>query len=173
LEAARNAAPDDPAPRLLLAYHYLTAGHVDAAVRELQRLHALLPDDPLTLSLLEELDPSAVPEQPLELPAAPPPGTIDPAQLVGTWQATREGDESFTMQLDEDGTFTWSFTHGDLQQVVTGVFVFDEEDAVLALEVDDDGGVMLAQLDKQEDALDFMMLGDNRGTPPLQFTRSQ
>ncbi len=172
LEAFRDAHPDDPAPRLLLAYHYLTAGHVDAAVGQLKRLLPLLPDDPLVLELLEELDPSAVPERAFEPPPAPPAGTtIDPATLVGRWQSAREDGESFTMELKEDGEFAWSFTQGGQTQTVTGVYDIDA-DAVLAMEIED-GGVMLAQLLPQGDKLEFTMLGDDRGTPPLQFLRSR
>jgi len=69
LEAARNAGPTRPELRFLLAYHYLTAGHEDAAANQLRDVVRLNPKDELSAALLEGLgradDPRPVPLPPL------------------------------------------------------------------------------------------------------------
>ncbi len=170
LEAYRDSHPEDAAARLLLAYHYLTGGHADAAKEQLQKLLTLTPTDPLARNMLAELDPTAVPEE--APPTVEPPAAANAVQaeaVAGTWKATRPGGDSFTMELKADGAFTWSFTQGGQTQSVSGVYAIDEQ-SVIAMEMED-GGVMLAQLDLQGDKLDFMMLGDDRNSPPLQFAR--
>jgi hypothetical protein len=51
----RNSSDD----RFVLAYHYLVMGHNDAAIKELEQVHVLLPDDQLTLQLVAALKPPA------------------------------------------------------------------------------------------------------------------
>ncbi len=58
LEAHVVANPDDSAAAFLLAYQYMTMGHLDAAVRKWERVAQLLPEDQLTAQLLEAFRPS-------------------------------------------------------------------------------------------------------------------
>jgi tetratricopeptide (TPR) repeat protein len=51
LEAARQKKPDDPALRFLLGYHYTFLGHTAEAVRELDRLTQLAPQDSIAREL--------------------------------------------------------------------------------------------------------------------------
>jgi tetratricopeptide (TPR) repeat protein len=53
LEEYTRANPKDPAPAFLLAYHYLVMGHTNEAVKMLERVQKLLPDDPLVEQLLD------------------------------------------------------------------------------------------------------------------------
>ena len=57
LEAYCNANPTRPPPRFVLAYHYLTQGHTEAAVDVLKQVVALKPSDTLSAKLLRQLDP--------------------------------------------------------------------------------------------------------------------
>jgi tetratricopeptide (TPR) repeat protein len=170
LEVFIRANPDDPAARLVLAYHYLTAGHDDAAKDQVQQLLKLTPTDPLATQLLQSLDPAA--EAPTPAKQVEPPKPAQPLakpQLIGTWDATR-GDRSFNMALNEDGTFAWKFSQAGKSQEVSGVWDIDQ-DGILALELDDES-TMLAQVLLVNGKLDFYMLGDTQGSDPLQFAKS-
>lgn len=58
LESHVIANPDDSAAAFLLAYQYMTMGHIDAAVRKWERVAQLLPEDDLTAQLLEAFRPT-------------------------------------------------------------------------------------------------------------------
>jgi thioredoxin-like negative regulator of GroEL len=53
LESHVRANPDDAAATFLLAYHYITMGHLESAVKQLEQVTRLLPDDQLSAQLLE------------------------------------------------------------------------------------------------------------------------
>src|SRR5262249_23222490 len=57
LEDACRANPQSAAARFVLAYHYLTQGHNDAAVSILKQVLALRPDDSLSAKLVATLSP--------------------------------------------------------------------------------------------------------------------
>ena len=71
LEAFVGEHPQDGAARFLLAYHYTSDGHPDAAVRQLQQVVALMPGDRVAADLLKMLSapPAATAEQPTPQPA--------------------------------------------------------------------------------------------------------
>jgi hypothetical protein len=58
LEAHVHENRDDSAAKFLLAYHYMTAGHLDAAVTMWEQVAQLLPEDQLTAQLLEAFRPA-------------------------------------------------------------------------------------------------------------------
>lgn len=58
LESHVIANPDDSAAAFLLAYQYMTMGHMDAAVGKWERVAQLLPEDDLTAQLLEAFRPA-------------------------------------------------------------------------------------------------------------------
>jgi tetratricopeptide (TPR) repeat protein len=58
LEAHVRENRDDSAAKFLLAYHYMTAGHLDAAVKMWEQVAQLLPEDQLTAQLLEAFRPA-------------------------------------------------------------------------------------------------------------------
>jgi tetratricopeptide (TPR) repeat protein len=53
LEGFKRENPDDAAAAFLLAYHYMTMGHLDSAVRVWERVAELLPESELTAQLLD------------------------------------------------------------------------------------------------------------------------
>ena len=172
LEAYRTAHPDDPSARLVLAYHYLTAGHAEAAESQLKKLLTLTPDDPLAKNLLLQVDPDA--ELPTQNDVSTPPEVeqeIDPKTLVGTWKASRGSDASFEMDLDENESFRWTFTQSGDEQTLTGTYSVDEQ-GVLTMDTGDQD-VLLAQLVPKDGSMDFYLLGDTQGAEPLSFSRAQ
>ena len=161
--------PDDNAGLLVLSYQYITAGHDQAAATELERLVALTPTDPVAIQLLLSVEPNAkIPDPPKEVLPPQPTAKIAKDQLDGSWSADRNG-RGFEMDLKEDGTFAWTYSQGDQSQEVTGVWDVDDK-GILAMEMNDDG-VMLAQVLLKDGKLDFYMIGDTEGTPPLEFTK--
>lgn len=169
LEGYVGDNPSNTAGLLVLSYHYITAGHDDAAASQLKRLVKLLPDDPLATQLLLDVDPDAeLPEQPKEVLPPKPKSEISEDQVRGSWIAKR-GQRNFSMDLQDDGTFAWTYTEGDQSQKVTGIWQIDDE-GVLAMEMNDEG-VMLAQVLPDNGELDFYMLGDTQGSPPLRFIK--
>ena len=59
LEAFVSANPKSTAGRFVLAYHYLTQGHTDAAVSQLKEVVALAPQDTLSAQLVKQFSPPA------------------------------------------------------------------------------------------------------------------
>ena len=53
LESFTKSNPQDAASQFLLAYHYMTCGHPDAAARQLQTVVALMPDDRVSQCYLQ------------------------------------------------------------------------------------------------------------------------
>lgn len=171
LESFCKSNPDDQAGRFVLAYHYMTAGHTDAAKAQYELLVQANPEDPIARQLLLQIDPEAdIPNEPEPVEPPQPTGAVASEALVGNWTAKR-GQDQFQMNLGADNEFKWSYSSGGSTQDVTGVWSVDEE-GILALEMNDEG-VMLAQTIPQGDQLDFYMLGDTQGTKPLQFSKGQ
>ena len=74
LEAFVSANPTSTAGRFVLAYHYLTQGHTEAAVSQLKQVVALAPQDTLSAQLVKQFSP------PAESSGTPAPSTApDPA----------------------------------------------------------------------------------------------
>jgi tetratricopeptide (TPR) repeat protein len=67
LEAHVRENPEDAAAAFLLAYHYMTMGHLDAAIRKWKLVARRLPEDQLTAQLLDAFRPDVAE------PAAPAP----------------------------------------------------------------------------------------------------
>jgi tetratricopeptide (TPR) repeat protein len=169
LEAYHRENPQDTAALLVLAYQYITDGHDEPAARRLTELVKLAPPDPLAAQLLLGVDPDAeIPAAPKQVEPPQPKSPIAKTDLIGSWSAKRDG-RSFAMTLAKNGTYTWKYTEGDQSQEVTGIWDVDDK-GVLAMEMNDDG-TMLAQVILNGGKLDFYMLGDTQGTPPLQFAR--
>ena len=70
LEAFVTANPRSTSGRFVLAYHYLTQGHTDAAVAQLKQVVALAPQDTLSAQLVKQFSkPGAEPDAPAATPA--------------------------------------------------------------------------------------------------------
>lgn len=173
LEDYQKKNTDAGYAHFVLAYHYLTAGHNDAAARQLKEVLQAVPQDQVAKELL------AMVAGPGDLPA----GTSPPAQespagetpqiaqsdLVGQWSAQGAKDTKFQLVLDEKGNFSWTFTDGDKPQTVKGVYAVDGN--VLALDLDT-GGQMVAQVTPPEQGqFKFQVLGAPAGDPGLTFAK--
>ena len=73
LEQYRNDHPSAPEAHFLLAYHYMSCGHIDAAIGELREVVRLSPRDQLSAQLLTALTQQQNPaDVKPSLPARPP-----------------------------------------------------------------------------------------------------
>jgi tetratricopeptide (TPR) repeat protein len=174
LEEFVKANPQSADGHFLVAYHYQTMNHPDAAAKQFREALALLPDDKLLKQLVAMTTP---PKETPTTPAPPTPPRVTPSekplkaeQLVGDWKASSQG-KSFALNLAKDGSFTWAYQRGSQKQSVKGVYALDENN--LALETDDGGGTMLAQVDLAgPHQFQFKMIGDDPKDPGLKFQRN-
>ncbi|MEW4489519.1 tetratricopeptide repeat protein [Thalassoglobus sp. JC818] len=167
LEAHVRENPDDAAAMFLLGYHYLTAGHEDAAVAQWKKVIQIKPDDTLTADLVKMYDPpksdssssDQAPAPDLEKPAYPI------AQLVGTWTA-QDDKGTYVMILDPKDSFTWTFTRDGKPQSVKGAFTVRGKNLVMQ---PDSGGTMLCKIELTSDkTMQFSSIDDST---KLTFTK--
>jgi tetratricopeptide (TPR) repeat protein len=166
LEEYSGSNPKSADAHFLLAYHYMTAGHADAAAEQLKLVKQLMPNDKLAGDLLKIVSPQDA-EQPKPAPTEPA-VAVAADQLVGSWTARGTGDSQFAMTLDKDGKFMWKYTRGKTSQSVSGVYAVDQ--ATLALEPDS-GGEMLADVALDGGKLKFRMAGGDASDPALEFAK--
>lgn len=135
LEDYIRAHPDSAQANFLLAYHYLTQGHGNAALGRLRVVTELKPNDKLSAELLKQLekakrealakgdrgpigataDPLAIVPAPNGKPEAPadaPAVEAREGDLEGTWTAKPSDDSTITLDLSEDGKFAWKVVDG-------------------------------------------------------------
>lgn len=182
LENFTKENPDDAASRFLLAYHYLSTGHPDAAARHLQQVVRLMPNDRVAADVLKMISappprqsagqPSPAEQQPTpQPPADPKPAakSVDPAMLVGSWKAARDDGSKFELILMKEATFTWKFSMKETAQEFSGKFKL--EGNVLALERKDGGSLIAVVTPDGETKFNFKMVGAPNEDPGLDFRR--
>lgn len=126
LEAYTRDNPHAAEVHFLLAYHYLSEGYPEAAVKRLQQVLQLVPQAEVASRLLQKLAPP--PDAEKAVPASPPADTSSAAadagakRLVGTWKATLPGGTAVTMTLGADSGFTWSFNRQGQTVTLSGTY---------------------------------------------------
>lgn len=163
--------------RFVLAYHYLTQGHMDAAVVLLKQVVALKPDDRLASSLLKQLD--APKDQPATAttpapaqPAAPPADATPPAgaTISGTWTASPDPGTQIVLDVKENGPFTWKVTQKGRPHQFSGTASYGG--GVLTLAQVDNGPVLVGRVSwKDASHMTFQIPGGNPDDPGLSFSR--
>jgi tetratricopeptide (TPR) repeat protein len=171
LESYVGENPNSSDAHFLLAYHYLTAGHADAARGQLVEVDKLTPNDRLVKQLLGL---SSAAGQPASTPTPKPPllgdQLLKAEQLVGRWTASGGGGSTFQMTLNGDSSYSWKFTSGKKSDEIKGVYAVRENN--LAMEVND-GSTLLAEISLAGDQLRFKVIGGETADPGLTFTRSK
>jgi len=183
LEQYHRDNPDSAAASFVLAYQYLTCGHLEAAASQLDNVIRINPQDLVAKRLLQALpvkDSEAgipadqnqpEPTQSLtvpDLPATVP--SLDAKAFSGTWTAANTAGTSFNVTFNDDGTFNWSADQNGQQKAMKGVFAIDGE--TLAMEPEA-GGVMLGKVtNPAEGGFHFEMLGALEGDPGLDFKKA-
>ena len=169
LEQYRNDNLKSPAPRFLLAYHYMSCGHVDAAVAELKEVVRLSPKDQLSAQLLAALSQkSDAQPAPIAAPAAPA-RPVDAAGLVGDWTLTRSDGATFSLQLNKDATFAWKYTQEGKSQEFSGAYTV--ADNLLILKQNGNPTMVGQAASLGPNQFNFKLVGNNPSDPGLTFSR--
>ena len=169
LEEYVDAHRDQPDVRFLLAYHYLTCGHTDAAVQQLKEVVQLNPKDQLSAQLLVSLTaPQGAEPAEHALPAAPA-RPVDAASLVGDWRALQPDGSTVLLRLTGDSTYTWRFTRQGKTQNHSGTYTLADNLLILK---EGNTPTMVGQMALLGDnRLNFKLANDNPSDPGLTFSR--
>jgi len=192
LEAQVNADPQSAPAHFLLAYHYLTQGHGEAALGQLRKVTQLQPRDKVSAQLLEQLEKAkrdalgaddsaaaekAAPPAPRnDVPAVEPLPTVavKEGNLKGVWTAEPSPDTTITLDLTDEGKFTWKVTdHGKSRQF-DGVRTSGNNLLTLAQTGDNPQPPIVGKLAwKDDDHFTFTLAGGGGPNDPgLSFSRS-
>ncbi|MES2790471.1 MAG: tetratricopeptide repeat protein [Planctomycetota bacterium] len=149
LETASKANPQSADVRFLLAYHYLTCDHKDAALEQWKKIVEIQPDDQLSADLVKMYSPPSDTDPKV---AETPPAKVDkPAypmeKLQGNW-AAKDDRGDFALSLGADDSFTWKFNRDGKPQTVKGAYVVRGNNLVMQ---PDSGGVMLSEITLSDD----------------------
>lgn len=180
LEQFVKKTPDASEGHFVLAYHYITGSHNEAAIKQLQEVARLQPSDQLTVQLIKGLGGSVPSQQvasqqptPMPPPSAdlggddqPPPPNIDPAKIIGRRTAKRPDGTTFTLDLTPDNKFTWSFERAGKKQSFGGTYTVDG--AVLVLEREDKS-TMPGLVTMDGTGFNFKLFGAPEEDPGLDF----
>lgn len=188
LEGSVRSNPQDPGAHFLLAYHYMTAGHADAAVKQLQQVMTIVPTDRTAGDMLKMISApqtaqtaEATDAGPAQRPTPQPPvdtrpaataeaAPIDPAMLVGTWQAARDDGSKFELVLTPDSKFTWKFSIKDQKpQEFSGTYTVEVN--VLALAKNDGGSLIAEVKPSSPKGFNFRLVGGPPEDKGLDFSR--
>jgi tetratricopeptide (TPR) repeat protein len=142
LEGYCKANPGSATARFVLAYHYLTQGHNEAAARMLAEVVALKPSDTLSAKLLRQIDPPpGQPAVPAPSDPTPPPG----ATIAGTWTAKPAAGTEITLAVQPGGGFDWKVTQQGKTRQFAGSSTFG--DGMLTLARDQGPALVPGELD--------------------------
>lgn len=165
--------------RFLLAYHYVTCGHFDAAVKQLATVVRKLPGDELAPHLLTLVSGAvegeaparaaagsaqpALPERPSEVIA------VDTAKLLGGWRAERSGIIQIELKLQPDQKFSWTATRAGVPHRIDGAYSVDRD---LLLMQGNDGEPLIGFVTLHPGGkLNFRLVGADPADPGLDFTK--
>ena len=179
LEDFARAHPESASPRFLLAYHYMTAGHANAAIEQFRMVVAKKPTDRLSKQLLTALEeanqarteaatadtPPAEEPPPDPVPAAVPAG----ASLTGTWKAAPAPGVSINLILGDDGRFTWAVNQDGQAHEIAGTSTLDGD--LLTLDGGDDAPLAGRIQWSDKDHFAFQVIESGADDPGLQFAR--
>ncbi len=174
LEDFISRNPNAADARFLLAYHYLTCGHTEAAVRQLKAVVQLNPKDSLAAQLLagltteQEAPPSAA-EPTAPATTAAPAKPVEASALIGDWKAAPADDATIALKLDGNGKYTWTYSdHGKTQQFSGAYAVADN----LLILKQGDAPMMVGQVNLLDDGrFQFKLPGENPNDPGLTFAK--
>ncbi len=172
LEQYCRQNPTSAEARFLLAYHYITCGHTDAAVKTLQDVVRLNPKDRLAAQLLRGLSGGEAAAQPAPAASAAPATPVKPveaAALVGSWKASRDDGSSFALDLSADGKYRWQFQQNGKSQAYSGAYTV--ADGLLILKQGNNPTLVGQVTPIGATQFNFKLAGDNPNDPGLTFSK--
>jgi thioredoxin-like negative regulator of GroEL len=175
LEDYRTAQPQSASARFVLAYHYLTQGHTEAAVEELKEVVKLQPGDQLSAQLVAQLSgdktqtsPDASAASPAQAPAAAPAAAVQ-GNLVGAWKASPAMGTTIELTLGGDSKFNWNIVTQGKTQPIAGTYVFEND--VLTL-TQSKNNAMIGKVTWQDEShFKFQAMGGGPNDPGLAFSK--
>ncbi len=183
LEQYVLANPKAADAHFLLAYHYTTTSHSEAAANQLQQVVKLMPTDRLAGELLKMVQGPPKQEQPATPPGAeiagapatppdgPQPDPIDKDMLPGSWAASRPDGSNFSLKLTDDGKFTWKFAPPKQKGEEFGG-TYSTEGPVLILQREAGGALAGTATFAGNDKFNFRMVGAPPEDKGLDFGKS-
>jgi len=172
--------------RFVLAYHYLTENHHDAAAKQFQQVVMLQPKDNLSVQLLQQLQPNK--DATSDSPAASSPAAeLTPSsgnapitgpvvagkegRLDGSWKAHPDQDTTVELSFSGADRFSWVVSHkGKAQPKLEGNMTFGHNILTLA---QNQGPALVGNLTWQDEThFNFKVPGANSNDPGLSFTRN-
>jgi tetratricopeptide (TPR) repeat protein len=159
--------------RFVLAYHYLTQGHTEAAVEMLKQVVTLKPSDSLSVKLLRQLDAPTDTTAGASAPtlASTGPDTTPPqgASITGTWSAQPAASTAIALTIQPGGAFTWQVTQQGRKQQFAGSSTYG--DGILTL-AQDKGPALVGRVSwKDASHMTFHIAGDGPDDPGLSFSK--
>jgi tetratricopeptide (TPR) repeat protein len=172
LEAFVKNNPRSASGRFVLAYHYLTQGHMDEAVAQLKEVLVLEPTDTLSAQLMSQLSPAAPTSDTQATPPAQAttPAAARPGNLAGTWTARPAPDTTITLAISDDGTFAWKVSGPGQPQTLAGQWSLADD--VLTLAQAGQAGALVGHVRWQADnSWGLRVIGASSEDQGLTFTR--
>jgi tetratricopeptide (TPR) repeat protein len=183
LEGYCSQNPQSAPARFVLAYQYLTQGHAEAAVRQLQIVTSLQPKDQLAAQLVQQLQKTDQTAAATDLAQGGQPGPAattaaaanTPAgvagKLEGSWTAQPAPDTNITVTLEDKGHFVWKVSRQGKDQQFEGTSSF--ENGILTLVQNQNNNAMVGNLIwKDENHFTFKVVGAGPTDPGLSFKKS-
>jgi hypothetical protein len=170
LEAYVRANPSSAQARFVLAYHYITQGHGDAAAKQLKEVVVLQPNDTLSAQLLGKLQPAAATGTAAAPPQAQP---VDVGKLTGDWVAQGPQNSKITLSIKDDGSFAWNVSApGKPPTSISGSSTLANGVLTLAAGQNSQVGALVGQVARQDDThFSFRAMGAPAEDPGLKFAR--
>ena len=167
LEQYAASNPNVAEARFLLAYHYMTGGHNDAAAEQFKAAAQLNPQDHLSAQLASAMTPAAAGQPPGASAAAAAAKPIDASALAGVWTCTRTDGTTITLSLAPDAKYTWKFARRDRPQEFSGGYAVAENLLILT---QGNSPAMIGQVTLLADnRFNFKLAGNNPNDPGLTF----
>jgi tetratricopeptide (TPR) repeat protein len=174
LEAFTRSNPKSAAGHFVLAYHYLTQGHIDAAVGELKQVVALSPQDKLSAQLISQFSAPKQEGGSQSAPPSAPPGAAPakPGKLAGNWKANPDQNTSINLSMEDNGPFTWKVTTKGKAQEIKGDWSLTGDVLTLA-QTGQGGGAMVGNVTwPAGNQFVFRIMGAGAGDSGLSFTQN-
>jgi hypothetical protein len=171
LEAFVGANPRSTSGHFVLAYHYLTQGHVEPAVSQLEQVVALAPQDTLSAQLIKQFGkPASVSDASKPAPApATTQAPVEAGKLPGKWAANPTKDTVIQLELADDAAFTWSVDSKGHAQRIDGKWSLADD--MLTLAQSGQGGALVGRVTWQAaNRWNFRVIGSGPEDPGLSFT---
>jgi tetratricopeptide (TPR) repeat protein len=171
LEAFVRANPRSTAGHFVLAYHYMTQGHVDPAVAQLEQVVALAPQDTLSAQLIRQFAKPGSASDASKTAAAPATtqAPVEAGKLPGKWAARPTNDTVIQLELADDAAFTWSVDSKGHVQRINGQWSLAND--MLTLAQSGQGGALVGRVTWQAaNRWNFRVIGAGPEDSGLSFT---